>query len=120
MFYRTFVGSCVLFLSVRFAACYSTDRLPRSDLIPGTEYNIVEVVNTNGDRLVMKDGSGRIGAPKDSCVVGVLEDGKLVRIPLSEVQSVQVSSTNTTVIVLTILGVALAALLAMGATSSWD
>jgi hypothetical protein len=111
---------CILSVALLYSGCYSTDTISRNEITLDEEYDIVGVTTTAGYHYALKDGSGRIGPPKDSCIVGILEDGRVVTVPLTQVQSVKVSSLNTTIIIISILVVALAAIGVSGTTSGWN
>jgi hypothetical protein len=93
--------------SLSFSGCYSAHELTRDKVVPGEQYDIVTVTTVSGEHYVLKQLSGGDrGVLQDSTVVGVAEEGKPVRIPLSQVRSIQVSRYNpgTTSLVL-LLGV---------------
>jgi len=98
----------VLFLS---AGCYSSSQLPRDSIVPGADYDICEVTTVAGDTLALKAVSGRSGAIKDSIIIGVGENGKVVRMPLSRVQSVKIINFDAGEMMLAVLGVSAGVLL---------
>jgi hypothetical protein len=93
--------------------CYNTSQLSHDQIERGTDYDICRVVTTAGDSITLKEVSGRSGIIRDSTIVGVCEDGRVTRIPLSQVQSVQVTYFDGGKTVLTVLGISAGVVLVM-------
>jgi hypothetical protein len=109
---------CSLCVAALWTGCSGTELLPRSEIVPGTDYDICEVITTGGEHVVLNEVYGRSGTIKDSTIVGLREDGKVVTIPLSEIQSVQVTYFDTAKTLISILGITIGALfVAAGALS---
>jgi hypothetical protein len=85
--------------------CFSTSQVSHDQIERGTDYDICGIVTTAGDSITLKEVSGRSGIIKDSTIVGICEDGRVARIPLSQVQSVQVSYFDVGKMVLAVLGI---------------
>ena len=110
---RTALTICCFGVAMLLAGCYSTSQLSRDQIVPGTDYDICEVITVTGDTVALKEVSGRSGIIKDSIIVGVREDGKVVRIPLSRAQSVQSIYFNVGELVLAVLGITAGVVLVM-------
>ena len=94
MFSQIMLGVCVLSMSVLCIACYSAEQLSRDQIVPGNDYDILEVETTSGDHYVMRELSGTRGIVQDSTIIGAVEEGEQAKIPLSQVRSVQISSLD--------------------------
>jgi hypothetical protein len=110
---RTAVTLCSLVVSLFWMGCYNTSQLSHDQIERGTDYDICRVVTTAGDSITLKEVSGRSGIIRDSTIVGVCEDGRVTRIPLSQVQSVQVTYFDGGKTVLTVLGISAGVVLVM-------
>ena len=92
---RTVAALYALSLSLIFSGCYTTAEISRDQIVPGEKYDILEVTTTSGEHYMLKQLSGGDrGIFQDSTVVGFAEEGKLIKIPLSQVKSIQVSQYN--------------------------
>jgi hypothetical protein len=115
---RTAASLCALSLSLIFGGCYTTVELSRDQIVPGEEYDILEVTTTSGEHYVLRQLSGGDrGIIRDSTVVGVPDEGRVVEVPLSQVRSIQVSRYNpgnTSIFILIAVPVGLLALAGAG------
>ena len=111
---RTASTLCCFGVTLLSAGCFSTAAVSRDQIEHGADYDICEVVTTAGDSVMLKEVSGRSGIVSDSTVVGVCEDGKVVRIPLSQIQSVRVVYADVGETVLALLGITAGVLVIAG------
>lgn len=114
---RTFVTVCALCLAVSCGACSTSEQLARDQIVPGEDYDVLEVTTTTGEHLVMKQlaGGGSV-AVRDSTIVGVTEKGELVKLPFSQISSIQISvpdSAKTTLFIVLGIPIGLFALAAL-------
>jgi hypothetical protein len=113
MIQRTVVILCSLVGSLFWMGCFSTSQVSHDQIERGTDYDICGIVTTAGDSITLKEVSGRSGIIKDSAIVGICEDGRVARILLSQVQSVQVSYFDVGKMVLSVLGISAGVLLVL-------
>jgi hypothetical protein len=90
---------------VLWSGCYSTSHVSRDQIEKAADYDICGVVTTGGDSIALKEVSGTSGSIRDSTIVGIGEDGKVVRIPLSKVRSIQVTHAEAVDTVFAVIGI---------------
>ncbi len=97
--------------------CHTTQEVPRAELFLEEDLSIVEVVTYKGEQYVFKASSGgKYAALRDTTLVGVLESGSVVRIPISEVQRVYASKSNTGLTILAVLAIPVLLIAVIAAT----
>ena len=84
------------------SGCYTTEQIPRDQIPTKEKVVITEAVTYKGEHYKFKYDVGGVG--RDSMLVGTLEDGRMVGIPLSEIQSVYIRTTDVPLTILAVIG----------------
>jgi hypothetical protein len=105
MFTRANVVVRCIFLTMLLVGCYNSEQLSREDLLRGTNYDICEVVTRDGEHIMLKQVAGSNSMINDSTLVLLREDGKVLKLPVSQVESVKVTYVDTLRTVFLILGI---------------
>jgi len=101
---KTIVWITLACFVATIAGCTTTDEILTQQLRLNEEYSIIEAVTYKGEHYVFREVEGQGAAVKDSTLVGVLDSGKQVRIPLSEIHRVYAKKVSPGLTILAVVG----------------